>query len=553
MNSMNELLNKSCELTKKLVSINSVNATDGEREIGEYLFEYLSSIPYFKEHPNQVRKIEIDNDPLHRVNVYALLIGEKSKCSDTIILHGHTDTVEIEDYGNLKSYACDCDKLKEELFKIKDSLEKEVRKDLESGDYLFGRGTTDMKGGVAVHATVLEYLSRKPEELDGNILVTFNPVEETLHKGFIDGLPNLAHLKEEFGLNYIFAINNDFTCAMYPGDKTRYVYTGSVGKLLPTFYIRGMESHVAQAYEAFEPSRVSAEIIKMLNLNADYCDGYDNEYPSPPIVLKNTDLKPFYTVQTAFASFLYFNYMVHDKEVSIVLKEMKTIARNALENVQNEMNERYKVYCEKTGAEYKAIEKKLEVIEYNDLYTRAREMDLSIDDKINEIAKKSIQNKDDARITSLKVVEALADMVGIKTPTIVVYFSTPHCPHNTLKSEIAEEKKLLDQIENVLNRFMKEHNESIRMMHFYPSLTDSSYLKLDDNLESIKDLETNFPRQDLLYPIPYETIRELNIAGLNYGTWGKDAHKWTERVQISYTFGKLPKLIIDTIYDFLIK
>ena len=89
------------------------------------------------------------------------------------------------------------------------------------------------------------------------------------------------------------------------------------------------------------------------------------------------------------------------------------------------------------------------------------------------------------------------------------------------------------------------------MMYFFPSLTDSSYLKIDDDDESIKILEKNFPKQDLFYPVPYQKIRELNIPGLNFGAFGKDAHKWTERVKISYSFEKLPKLMIETIQAYL--
>ena len=54
-----------------------------------------------------------------------------------------------------------------------------------------------------------------------------------------------------------------------------------------------------------------------------------------------------------------------------------------------------------------------------------------------------------------------------------------------------------------------------------------------------------------LYPLPVDKIQELNIPALNYGCYGKDAHKWTERLYKPYTFGVLPKLILKTIDNFL--
>ena len=41
-------------LTKKLVSIPSMNATSGERDIADVIEAYLREIPYFQAHPELV-------------------------------------------------------------------------------------------------------------------------------------------------------------------------------------------------------------------------------------------------------------------------------------------------------------------------------------------------------------------------------------------------------------------------------------------------------------------------------------------------------------------
>jgi arginine utilization protein RocB len=38
-------------LTKKIVSIASVNGTEGEKRIGEFIEKYLCDIPCFQAHP----------------------------------------------------------------------------------------------------------------------------------------------------------------------------------------------------------------------------------------------------------------------------------------------------------------------------------------------------------------------------------------------------------------------------------------------------------------------------------------------------------------------
>lgn len=185
-------------LVNRMIRIKSVNHTPGEKEIGVFLESYLRSIPYFQKHPDQVFIQPLKDDPLERRNVMALLIGEKEWRPDTLLFHGHTDTVGTEDYGELEAVACDPERL---MRCLKDmELPQEVREDLMSGEYLFGRGACDMKSGDAVFAVILEELSKHPEKLSGNILVSFNPVEENLHTGILEGLDLLQEIKEAYGL-----------------------------------------------------------------------------------------------------------------------------------------------------------------------------------------------------------------------------------------------------------------------------------------------------------------------------------------------------------------
>ena len=151
---------------------------------------------------------ELKDDKLSRRNVFAILLGEKDNNGDTLILHGHTDTVGLEGYGAAKDYACKPDELEKILRKM--NLSEEVRKDLESGEYMFGRGTCDMKSGDAVFLGILKKMSECTGELSGNIVLSLNSVEENLHTGIIEGLDVLKMLKETYHLNYVLSINNDY-------------------------------------------------------------------------------------------------------------------------------------------------------------------------------------------------------------------------------------------------------------------------------------------------------------------------------------------------------
>lgn len=539
-------------LTKQLVAVPSVNGTVGERNLALFIERYLREIPYFQEHPDQVIVQELSNDPLGRRNVFALLKGEKRPCGDTILLHGHMDTVGVEDYGALKDCAFSCDALKERLSRLE--LPEEVRADLASGDWLFGRGACDMKGGVAVFLVLLRHLSERAGELSGNLLLSVNPVEENLHTGIIEALEVLERLQKEEGLRYLFAVNNDYMCPAFPGDTTRYVYSGAVGKLLPCFYILGKETHVGQCFEGFDASMIAAELVRIINLNPDFCDGYNEEYSLPPSVLKLQDLKPEYNVQTACSAFLYFNLFVHNRSVPDILKLLKNAAGQALENVLASTNGRYRAYCALSGMEFQPIDSPRQVLEYAELFRMAeRSFAGNLEEETQNMAAELLAKGEDKRSVPLKIAERLCEIAQVKTPTIVVFFAAPYCPHNTLKSEEPQERALLGRITELAEAFGRENGETFRVMQFFPSLSDSSYLKIDDDTRSLETLIGNFPAYSRLYPLPFERIRGLNIAGLDYGCFGKDAHKWTERVYIPYSFGVLPKLVLKTIEEFLMK
>lgn len=145
-------------------------------------------------------------------------------------------------------------------------------------------------------------------------------------------------------------------------------------------------------------------------------------------------------------------------------------------------------------------------------------------------------------------IESVNTTLGEKEHFPHLYYAAPYCPHNTLQGENAW---MIEAIKKTAESISEKTGESFRMMRFFPSLSDSSYLKIDDTKESIQNLIENFPAFQALYPVPVEKIQALNIPTVNYGCYGKDAHKWTERVHIPYTFEVLPELLLETIHRFL--
>lgn len=534
------------QIAKQMVEIPSINTTEGEYQIGIFLEKIIREIPYFQKHPEQVIVRELKDDSLHRRNVFAVVLGEKNPKADTLLFHGHTDTVGLEGYGSLEKYACKPDELQKHLREV--PLPPEVKADLESGEYMFGRGACDMKSGDAVFIGLLQEISEQVEELSGNIVLSLNPVEENLHTGIIEGIDVLLELKEKYKLNYILAINNDFICPLYAGDDVKTIYTGTVGKLLPCFYIQGKETHVGQCYEGFDASIVAAKLADKITLNRTFSDGYEGEYTYPPSVLKLKDLKPWYNVQTAAEAFVYFNYFVHNASMEEITEKLLQAGREVFQDMLDKINREALWFSEKNNQSYCEASYQTTVLTYQELYDMAAKEEAFSEEELQQVLRREMAAGTDKREIPIAMIRYLLQAAKITKPAIVLYYAAPYCPHNTLQKT---EAHLIEEIRRIAEKVGQETGTEYRFMKFFPSLSDSSYIKIDDTQESIQLLVDNFPGFAELYPVPLDKIRALNIPAVNYGCYGKDAHKWTERVNIPYTFGVLPVLIRKTVEYYL--
>jgi len=540
------------DLTKRFVAVRSVNGSaGGEKAAADFLEGELRRMPYFRAHPEQIIRQPLEGDPLGRSNIFAYIHGTKYESAQTMLWHGHIDTVGTEDYGRLEPYATDCDRLLEEL--LKGSLPDDVRRDLESGDWLPGRGACDMKSGDAVFLVLLEYLSEHLHLFGGNILVSFTPVEENQHTGILQGLHVLQQLQDEQGFSYRLAINNDYICPLYAGDPHRYLYAGVVGKLLPCFYVRGLETHVGQCFEGFDAATVIAEITRELNGNTDFCDHYRGEYAMPPSVLRMRDLKPAYNVQTPKEAWAYFNLSVHSESVPSILRQLLAVGDRAMREVARRTDENRKAFARMNRMPDAAPPARHpHVLTYASLHQAAGKQIGA--DALQQRERQWLEELDAAhaepREYALELVRRLTSCLDTQEPVLVLFFAGPYCPHNTLHEEIPEENAILETLRELLPTFSTFAGAPFELRQFFPSLSDSSYLKIDDDEVSLRALQKNFPGLEHLYPLPLDAIRALNIPALDFGCYGKDAHKWSERVYKPYSFEILPHILLAAVEKF---
>lgn len=537
------------EIAIALTSELSVVETIGELDSVNKMHEIFSEMKYYKENPKDLSFVNLPNDKWNRRSLIAIMRGKKDNSKKTVIMIGHTDTVGISDYGVLKDFANKPYELTEKFKEIE--LPDEVKRDLESGEYLFGRGLFDMKTGDAIIMAVMEEISNDIENFSGNLIFCGVCDEEANSGGMLACVPELVKMKEDQGFEYTAVLDTDYMTSEYEGDENKYVYIGTVGKIMPSFFIVGKETHVGESFKGLDPNQIASSITNEINLNVKYCDVAEGEVSLPPITLKKSDLKSEYSCQIAKTAYMYFNYATQNSTPDEVLEKMKNAAHYAFQTTIDSLNYQYEVFCKMAGRTFKKLPWQARVFSFNELYNMVKkEMGEELDIKLEKYIKELMdQEKYDTRDQSMKIVEFVHSLWSDRNPVIIVYFTPPYYPHVYVEGKTEKEIKLLEAVADAVENTKTDYK--VVYKKFFPYISDLSYACAPKDPKVIAELKNNMPGFGKTYKLPIEDMQKLDLPVLDIGSFGKDAHKFTERIEKKYSFEVAPELVERTIKNLL--
>jgi arginine utilization protein RocB len=535
--------------TTQLVQIRSVSPGEGEirvaHEVHRLLCEGGCDTCYTTYGLDPLRE-----DIYGRQNVYAFLRGQSVR---TLVLLGHFDTVSTGDYGVLEPWALDPEELAARLVTLVE-LTPEVQADITASphDWMFGRGVADMKSGVAVNIALMRRLAEKACIGSLPLSLVFLAVcdEENESSGILQAVHLLLRLREQYGLQYVGAINTDYTTSLYPGDRHRYVYTGTIGKLLPSFLVVGRESHVGDPFNGADANLLAAELIRTLSMNEALCDAVRRQITAPPVTLKATDLKTHYDVQLPFTAYFYLNVLTFTTTPAQLLQRLCSLCTDALAAVLASIDSAEQRWIHASG-ERKRLEQLQPrsgiVLTYADLYTETvqRLGEERVQQALADEWERWPANLD-KRERSLHLVYRLWTLNGRQGPAVIVYYSPPYYPHVAAT---------LSALQDAIATVITAHPElNLIQQEYFPLLSDLSYLRLDPDIDC-SALSANMPvwresgatSRPGSYSLPLAAIQELALPVADFGVYGRGAHQRGERVLMSYSFGVLPELIYEVI------
>lgn len=532
------------------VATKTHTSTSLENNNVKFFENWFQEVDYFKKNLENRGFHEIEGDHLGRKVPWALL---KGKGNDTIIIIHHTDTVDTEDYGVNQELAYKPYEITEEYKKGNVDLDELVKKDLQSGEWLFGRGVADMKGGAAIVLSLLEKYS-KANNFKGNILLLGVPDEENLSAGMIGAIPFLKELKEKHDLNYILMLNVE------PHERdtedVATIYDGSVGKLMPVVYVRGKLTHVGQVFGGFNPINLLSEIVRKTELNPDFIETVGNTTTPPPAWLYMKDRKEVYDVSLPIAAAGYMSILTLDKPPKDIFDKLYDISTKAFEDVIEDMKNSYSKYQEMSGKKLEDLAWKSNVKLYGDLYREAvkdsgEEFIKGIEKLMEEI--KSDINNDKLSIIdgAYKIIEKTLEFVKDLSPMVIIALAPPYYPNTNNNMVFEKSGEINKSIESLVNFAKEEWDQDYFVQNYFTGISDLSYAMFEADRKNIEYIEENMLMWKDIYYIPLETIKELSIPVLNIGPWGKDFHKYTERVYKEDLFERTPILIDRLIKELL--
>ncbi len=534
------------DLALRMVSWPSETGTAGEAEFADRLHALLADIPYFRDHPQDLRLIESHGDPMTR-SVVALVRGAGRRA---IALVGHFDTVSTDNYHELKPLACDSLKLKEGLIadlsrKVRSEQEERALQDLLSGDFLPGRGMLDMKSGDAAAIACLEHFASHPDR-QGNLLLILTPDEERESRGMRSLRNALPDIAQAFDIDISAAVNMDVTSDQGDGSEGRAVYAGTIGKLLPFALVIGCSSHASYPFEGVSAQAMAASILSRFEGNAALADRDDSDVSPPPICLEAKDLRDGYEVTTPERFWIAFNWLYHAMTAEDLFErfrnEVLSGATEAVDRFAAQAVEYGRLVGKSTGAA-PAIPR---LVTFAEL--RALASDVAGQGFDAQYAEKeaSLSAIDNPLSLTRQLTEWLIGVARLSGPAIVVGFSGLHYPPSRLRMEHVNDRALHTAIENARASLGIEPDRSLTWKPHFQGISDMSFLGQAAIGSDV--VSHNTPISRLIDQPPGHALR---FPAVNIGPWGREFHQKLERVHAPYAFEVLPNLIAEIVDQFL--
>ena len=523
------------QIMEELVAAQSDTGTPLEQAAAKKIASYFAEDPYFRAHPD-CWGIEDTGDFMGRPVVWALKKGTTGK---TLILTGHYDAVEIDCYGDLKPFALQPQKLREEIL-CQGLGTKTLQEELASGDWLPGRGTADMKGGLALG--IYKTLTL-PEDAETGILFAAVCDEENISAGMRAAVRVLLDIRARFALSYTAALVLEPQLPLAGNDFM--VYNGSIGKMLPMIVAKGKLAHCGEPLKGLNAAHLIAEITARIDLNTDYITEDFGLASAPPVVQIMKDLKTTYDVSLPELAVMCVNLLFLGKIAPDAIMEK---LRRTCEEAAAAVMEKYEQACwhaQQHGLlsdaqKLQTAPRVLLLPELEALAASHRE-DFSQwkETQADLLAEEIRSGRQTLQDASVLYIRRVLEISGEEDPMIILAVAPPYYPavYNAYLPE--DGRQTAEKIREVVE---DRYGMQLSVIPYFTGIGDASYLSCTDP-SAQRNLLGSLTLPASIYDIPFEASAKLGAPAFYLGPRCREIHQWSERVYLPDLEQILPDII----------
>ncbi len=510
----------------------SVTGTPDEAAFGPWLANYLRGLDWLAPTAEIWTFPVADGDPRHCVA--ALVRGTGSA---TVMLTGHYDTVTISDYGDLMPVATEPKALTAALLArvagaAQGTRAARVRTDLETGQFLPGRGLLDMKAGLAAGLACMAGLM-DAGALPGNLLFLAVPDEENASAGARGATRALPALLAERGLQLRAAINLDAIADDGDGDEGRVLALGTVGKVLPTALVIGTPVHSGFPLRGINAAVLAGAIAHRLEWAPELTDSEGASPGTPVSLLSLKDGKSGYDVTTPATAFAIWSVLNMSRDPASVLPRVATLIGEALTTCLHDLRKR----ALHADPSVTGVMQDVPIILYSDLLAETRMAWPDIDNEQAKDARRLLATGASLPDICQALTASLWNRSGRAGPAVVLGLgSVPYLATNLSDPAIDKVAQAVAASAPAL------YGTTLRCIPYFAGISDMSFFG-QGQTHAFTDLARQTPAWDVLVGLSASDI--ANVPTLNLGPWGRDYHTPYERIAVDYGFRILPRLLMD--------
>ena len=242
-----------------------------------------------------------------------------------------------------------------------------------------------------------------------------------------------------------------------------------------------------------------------------------------------------------------------DRPAMETMEQLMALSRQAFSRVLERAERSYRAY---TGDPKACLPWKVNVKTYSQVYREA--LAQSGEALITSLRAYEDRTLGDIRAGRQRLAEAAFGLIEVtlahlkdSAPVVVLAMSPPYYPHVN-NAMLPEKNARINALLGDLETFARERlGCGFHVENYYTGISDLSYGMFESSGENTAFIRDNLLLWGEIYSIPFEQIRALSIPVLNIGPWGKDFHKYSERVNLEDLTRRVPAMVEQVIRHLL--